>query len=95
MHINVYVFYFYFTLRQASSPCQRDIILLNLPQNLLIILQGLQSATWSIQKLLQRVTEKNAVLSLTRDRVPVEYKVFTWISVYMCRILQVLVCYIG
>lgn len=77
--------------REASSPCQRDTILLNLSRNLPMILQGLQSPTLFIQELLQKVTEKNAVLTPKRHPAPVEFKVRIWICVCMCMELQVFV----
>lgn len=63
-------------LREASSPCRRDTILLNLPQRLLIILQELQSLTLSIQDLLQRLTEKSAALGPERHQAHVAFKVY-------------------
>lgn len=62
-------------LREASSPCQKDTILLNLSRNLLMILQGLQSLTLSIQELLQKVIEKNAVLNPKKHPAHVEFRV--------------------
>lgn len=48
---------------------------MNLLQNLLIILQGLQSPTLSTQESPQTVAEKNAVWSPKGHLVPVEFKV--------------------
>lgn len=76
-------------LREASSHCQRDTILLNLSRSLLMILQGLLSPTSSIQELLQKFRGKNAVSSPKKHPAPVEFKVCVWYCRCLCNVTQV------
>lgn len=80
----IFIWFIFIFLREASSPCQRDIILLSPPRNLLMILQELQSPISSIQELLQKVTEINEMLSPKKHTAHVEFKVCVWMCACVC-----------